>query len=280
MFDGQHLPYCDSLVNLLIADDLGDVPMEECLRVLAPRGVAFVPADTDSSPAANGERLQIGERVWCKIVKPWPEEIDQWTHQLHGPGGNAVSRDRIVGPPNHLRWTDGPRWARSHGWTPSVSAMVSAQGRLFYICDETLTGVDGTVPSQWFLVARDAFSGVLLWKRRIPTWDSKDFSGTPDASQGGIVGRFTMPPNLGKRLVAVEDTVFVTLGVDAPVTALDAATGEPKRVYQATRNADEILCAGGRLIASLNPTGDSIHDAPAKQVCAVDVQSGRLLWRE
>ena len=28
-----------------------------------------------------------------------------------------------------------------------------------------------------------------------------------------------------KRLVAVEDTVYVTLGADAPVSALDAATG-------------------------------------------------------
>ena len=43
---------------------------------------------------------------------------------------------------------------------------------------------------------------------------------------GVTVGRFTMPTHVGKRLVAVDDTVFVTLGPTAPVTALDAATGK------------------------------------------------------
>ncbi|MFQ5810816.1 MAG: PQQ-binding-like beta-propeller repeat protein, partial [Armatimonadota bacterium] len=263
-FDGEHLPYADGLVNLLVAEDLGEVPMAECLRVLAPKGVAYV---------NSGGR-------WQKTVKAWPEEIDEWTHHLHDAGGNAVGSDRVVAPPSRLRWTAGPLWARSHGWTPSVSAMVSAGGRLFYICDETLTGVDGTVPSKWFVVARDAFSGVLLWKRPIPKWGSKEFSGTPDTGRDVTVGRFTMPPNVGKRLVAVGDTVYVTLGPTAPVTALDAATGKERRVYAETANADEILCVDGRLIVSVNPSEVAFEADPAKQVCAVDAETGRLLWRK
>src|SRR5210317_2567695 len=35
-FDGQHLPYADNLVNLIVADAPVDVPSEEILRVLAP----------------------------------------------------------------------------------------------------------------------------------------------------------------------------------------------------------------------------------------------------
>jgi len=169
--------------------------------------------------------------------------------------------------------------------------MVSARGRLFYICDETLTCVDRTVPSKWFVVARDAFSGVLLWKHPIPKWGSAEFSGTPDTGAGVSVGRFTMPPNAGKRLVAVDDTVFVTLGPDAPVTALDAATGSVKRVYADTVRADEVLCADGRLIVSINPTarrklplivpnGETPPPAPGKRICAVDVQTGRVLWNK
>ena len=38
----DYLPYTDNLVNLLVAEDLGDVPMREVMRVLAPRGVACV----------------------------------------------------------------------------------------------------------------------------------------------------------------------------------------------------------------------------------------------
>jgi SAM-dependent methyltransferase len=162
--DAQSLPYADNLVNLLVAGDLGRVPMAECLRVLAPGGAAYIKSDGK----------------WDKVAKPRPDEIDEWTHHLHDAGGNAVANDQVVGPPQRLQWTAGPLWARSHGWTPSVTAMVSAGGRLFYICDETLACVDGTVPSKWFLVARDAFSGVLLWKRPVPNWDSVQFSETPD----------------------------------------------------------------------------------------------------
>jgi outer membrane protein assembly factor BamB len=273
--DGPDLPYVDNLVNLLVTEDLGQVPMKECLRVLAPNGLAYV---------KSGNK-------WNKTVKQWPATIDEWTHHLHDAGGNAVANDLVAGPPQHLQWTAGPLWARSHGWTPSVSAMVSAGGRLFYICDETLTCVDGTVPSKWFVVARDAFSGVLLWKRLIPRWDSKEFSGTPDTGEGvASVGRFTMPGHIGKRLVAVDETVYVTLGSTAPVTALDAATGDEKQVYADTANADEILCTDGRLIMSINPSkrptgvtlrkGELPPAAPGKHVCTVDAKTGRTLWKK
>ncbi|NQT87393.1 class I SAM-dependent methyltransferase, partial [bacterium] len=62
VFDGKTLPYIDNLVNALVADALGDVPMAEVMRVLAPRGVALI----------GGK----------KTVKPWPDDIDEWTHFL------------------------------------------------------------------------------------------------------------------------------------------------------------------------------------------------------
>ncbi len=261
-FDGRHLPYADNLVNLIVAEDLGGVSEEEVMRALAPLGVAYIKR----------------QGRWTKTAKPWPDDIDQWTHHLHDAGGNAVANDRVVGPPRYLQWQAGPLWARSHGWTPSVSAMVSSRGRLFYICDETLTAVDGTVPSKWFLVARDAFSGVLLWKRPVPHWGSAEFSGTPNTGAGVTTGRFTMPPQVGKRLVAIGDTVYVTLGATAPVTALDAATGEERRVFAGTDNTDEILYTDGLLILAINPSRRPVDGPPAKRVCAVDTKTGRMLW--
>ena len=41
-WDKGYLPYADNLVNLLVAEDLGDIPMREVMRVLTPRGVACV----------------------------------------------------------------------------------------------------------------------------------------------------------------------------------------------------------------------------------------------
>ena len=122
---GRGLPYVDNLVNLVVSEDLGDVPMAEVLRVLAPGGVAYVKTGGN----------------WTRTVKPRPKEIDEWTHYLHGPDNNAVAHDDVVGPPRRLQWRAGPVFARHHDVLASVSAMVSAGGRIFYIIDEGPTSL-------------------------------------------------------------------------------------------------------------------------------------------
>ena len=76
-----------------------------------------------------------------------------------------------MGPPRHLQWTAKPLYCRSHEWDSSVSALVSGGGRVFYILDEGPIGVtDPRFPARWMLVARDAFNGLLLWKRPLDGW--------------------------------------------------------------------------------------------------------------
>ena len=109
---GNSLPYADGLVNLLVVSDADErISPQELQRVLAPSGVLC---------------MRAGDR-WQQTVKAWPSEIDEWTHHLHDASGNAVAHDTVAGPPQHLQWTAGPLWARSHGWTPTVSAMVSSR---------------------------------------------------------------------------------------------------------------------------------------------------------
>ncbi len=80
--------------------------------------------------------------------------------------GNAVAQDTLVGPPRHMQWVAKPLYCRSHEIDTSVCALVSAGGRIFYILDEGLTGItDERLTAMWSLVARDAFNGVLLWKK-------------------------------------------------------------------------------------------------------------------
>ena len=71
-----------------------------------------------------------------KIVKAWPAEIDDWGHFLHGPDNNAVAQDRRVGIPRSIQWVAEPRWGRTHEEMASLSAAVSAGGRVYYIVDE------------------------------------------------------------------------------------------------------------------------------------------------
>ena len=257
-FDGKHLPYVDNLVNLLVADELGGVTRDEVMRVLCPNGVAY-----------------IGRK---KLVKPRPKEIDEWTHWLHGADGNAVADDTVVGPPARAQWLAEPRWQRHHEATPSISAVVTSGGRLFAIINEAPPGID-KMPDKWTLVARDAFNGKLLWKRPLNPWGWAQWS---DHSYGH--GRWNLPTHIARRLVAVGDRVYVTLGFNSPLTALDAATGETVRTYEKSEFTNEILYHEGTLVLAVNVAAQGpghIKDkAPVKKaVVALNAKTGEFLWR-
>jgi len=266
-FTGDRLPYAENLVRLLVADHLGDVTMEEVMRVLAPGGVALI----------GGE----------KTVKPWPAEYDEWTHWRHGADGNMVSKDRLVGPPRHVRWTDGPLWQNHHGTEPSMTVMVSAGGRLLSIANDAPMGVTG-MPGRWRLIARDAFSGLVLWKRPIDGWGWQAWG----YWEQGHTARFNHPIHIRKRLVAVGDRVYVTLGFNAPVTALDAVTGTTIRTYPGTEHTDELVCLDGILYLSVNdrpqrawlgkgvaPVPPEKQEHAQKRIWAVEAETGSVIWK-
>jgi len=245
LWNGRQLPYTANLVNLLISEQPMRVPVEEVIRVLVPGGVAYI--------------LEAGAR-WTKTVKPWPDDMDEWTHFLHDASNNAVARDMQVGPPRRLRWVCEPVWSRSHEFISSLCAMVSAKGRLFYIVDEGLTGVTADpLPERWMLTARDAFNGVLLWSRHMPKWGSRAWKKTALRSA---------PLTVPRRLVAADDRVFVTLGYGAPISVLDAATGEVLTTYQGTEGTEEIRFLDGVLTFRKG----------SGSVVAIDTKSGKKLW--
>lgn len=218
------LPYVDDMVNLLVAEKLADVPLSEVMRVLTPNGTAYLKTGDD----------------WSVKKKPRPADIDEWTHYLHDASGNAVAHDDQVGPPRHLQWLGSPRWSRHHDRMASMSAMVSSGGRIFYIMDEG-SRISIQMPSRWKLIARDAFNGTVLWKRDIPTWHSH------------LWPLKSGPTQLARRLIATQDTVYVTLGIREPLTAIDAATGEILDTYGETKPTEEVVYEGGTLFALVNP---------------------------
>jgi hypothetical protein len=111
---------------------------------------------------------------------------------------------------------------------------------VFYIIDQALP-FSILTPPEWKVVARDAFNGTVLWIRAIDHWH------TP------LWPLKSGPAQLPRRLVADGDRVFVTLGLNAPVSALDAATGETVRTYESTAGTEEILLADGVLYLLVNP---------------------------
>ncbi|MBL7041068.1 MAG: PQQ-binding-like beta-propeller repeat protein [Pirellulaceae bacterium] len=232
LWTGGTLPYIDNSVNLLVISEPTSVSRDEQLRVLCPGGVALFL--NRQSPIEN--------RKW---TKPRPDNIDEWTHYMHDATNNAVAHDTAIGPLRHLQWDGGPQYSRHHEYTSSVAAMVSAQGRLFSIMDMG-SRASIQLPAKWRLRARDAFNGIVLWERPIESWFNHLWPLKDGPAQ---------PP---RRLVAVGDSVYVTLGLEAPVSRLDAATGDVLDTYAGTDFTEEILHADGSLILlrgdrSMNP---------------------------
>jgi len=269
------LPFVDSTVNLLVITDSTVIPKAEIMRVLSPKGVL---AD------ATGPSL-------VTTVKDRPRELDEWTHYLYDASNNAVSNDTIVDLPRGLRWKAGPVYARSHENFASLSAMVTAGGRIFTIID---VGPISSVflPPQWKLVARDAFSGVPLWERPIENWESQ------------LRGFRSGPAEIGRRLVATENRVYVALNYGDPVSVLDASTGGMLSTLAGTEGARELLLTGGILyVLSDDMTADQHRDRKewieqtystidiwyqfprvpipmygVQRIVAVNVDTGELVW--
>ncbi|MBN1443662.1 MAG: PQQ-binding-like beta-propeller repeat protein, partial [Planctomycetes bacterium] len=282
MLRSSRLPYTDNLVNILVlapSEHLSEpgISPEEAMRVLAPLGTVHLAGDPASARwlerlrSAGAEPLGGGGAVEGSPIafrKSWPADIDEWTHYLHGADGNPVARDRVVGPPEHYQWISDPPWSRSHESDSSISTIVTARGRLFFIVDEAPISLVGQhdLPDKWFLAARDAFNGVLLWKVPIERWGWREWKGSWFNTRPGDI-----PLNIQKRLVAAGECVYVTLGYRAPVSALDARTGEVLRTYAGTERTSEILHRGGTLFLSILADGGA-------RVAAYDAASGNRRW--
>lgn len=262
---GGHLPYIDNLVNLVVAEDLQGISTREVMRVLAPNGVAYI---------------KTGDR-WSKTVKPRPDELDDWTHYLYDASNNAVSKDTAIGPPRRMQWVGSPKYARHHDRMSSVSAAVSADGRVFYIIDEA-PHASILLKPQWKLVARDAFNGAILWKRDIPTWHTH------------LWPLKSGPAQLPRRLICDGPRVYVTLSYDGPMSVLDAATGRTIRLCPQTKATEEAILHDGTLFclttkpASIpdygNPKrfnggyGSNFWDGSKRKIVAVEAESGKTIW--
>jgi SAM-dependent methyltransferase len=292
-WDGETLPYLDHLVNLIVfSEGYGTrISKEEINRVLVPEGVALF----EGGGSIPGTAVNIGGSSWTLVRKPRPDNIDEWTHELHDASGNAVAEDTAISHPRSMQWIAHPSWAKNHDVMPDVSAMVTSSGRLFYISEESASSVNPeAMPDKWFLVARDAFNGIELWRLSIDEWGWKSWSGTS-------LGRNNQPTHIASRLVCKGDRVYVTLGFNAPVSELDAATGEVLRVFEGTEYTDEILQDGNVLVLSVNQRkqgpaelnaadrerrrGDSAEGAVnasepvPKSIMVIDLDSGKAKWK-
>lgn len=270
-WDGTHLPYVENYVNLLVVEDAAAVSKDEINRVLVPNGVAMIRKDGG----------------WEKTVKPRPADMDDWTHYAYDSLGNPTGKDMLVGPPKRMQWVGNPRWSRHHDRMSSVSAKVSAGGRVYYIIDEG-SRISILTPAKWMLIARDAFNGTVLWKKPIPEWSTH------------LWPLKSGPTQLTRRLVAIGDKVYVTLGIAAPISCLDGATGRLIREYPQTAGTEELLMNNGVIYALANQEPWRVNkefavkqqsdqkrvetefnwDGKPRNLFAIEAETGKTIWKQ
>jgi len=260
---GGTLPYVRHLCNLIVVEDAKalaarGVGRDELMRVLAPGGILCV--------LENGR--------WTKTIRPRPKGMDDWTHPHRAPDGNLVSKDRLLRFPIGLRWIGGlPRSINSFA---SVRGWVLAGGRCYIVSSSVIENVASKAKEKpHYLVCRDAFNGLPLW--RIPL-------GTPE-SGSGLHWRNISP------LAADEKRVYV--GVAGGVLIVDGATGRIIRKLKTAAKPERLVLMGGALAVSCwggrgwtkspferqGGPGPWVNMTAVGSVEAFDIDSGKRLWK-
>ena len=217
---GGTLPHVSHLCNLIVVEDMKalaakGVGRDELMRVLAPRGTLCI--------FENGS--------WTKTIRPRPEEMDDWTHPHRAPDGNHVSSDRLLRFPIGLRWIGGiPKSINSFA---SVRGWVLANGRCYIVNSSLLDNfVPGLQEKTHYLVCRDAFNGLPLWKIHLETVETG----------GGLHWQNTSP-------LAADNQRAYVVG-KGKTLIVDGTTGKVEHTIETTYQAERMVLLDNTLVLS------------------------------
>jgi outer membrane protein assembly factor BamB len=266
------LPYRENLLNGLVIDRPGDFDREAALRAVAPGGKLVI--------LENG--------AWKSTSRERPNGMDQWTHVYRDAGGNSgVSTDQFVKFPLGLRWNDDlpfnlrTNQEHSNAWT-NTRAIAVVDGRIYYVTNcarenlkRTATEMAASTETQdMWLIARDAWNGTQLWRKKLgPIF------------YGGLFYTARAP------MVAADGKVWA-VNKDAQLLEMDGATGEVLRTFQTKHITAHLMLLDGVLVAATWKDGDYVG-APTGidrrpmdiaitegTVEAFDLKSGNKLWSQ
>lgn len=250
-WEGSALPYADGMVNLLLLEEDGrlEVGQPEAARVVAPMGATM--------------QLRNGARIGSCDRKPWPQDVDEWTHSRRDATGNAVSRDGRAGPPQSVQWEAIPRWNRG----TKTSALVSESILVALVNASDTADFWRNLNRDMRIVAVRPATGELLW----------DHAANP-----------VLPMTL------TADGRQVIYHDGRSIRSLDLRTGSPRWtspptgqaiVLRDSSNPDSPGAEKLKIILApqFAPTmviyGDVVAFAGGRQLNVVSADDGRELWR-
>jgi len=163
----EQLPYADNIVDVVVTQ--GAVPDAELLRVLRPRGTAFIRGEHGGTRIENDlnearadvKSFKDATGSWLRFTKPALDGAGDWSHWEHGPDNNPVSTDTVIKAPYMTQFMAEPFYI------PIPSITTAAGGRTFLA-----VGHIAHHRREWNmlnkLIARNGYNGTQLWERDLP----------------------------------------------------------------------------------------------------------------
>lgn len=276
----SHIHLADNIADALVALGNADsISESEALRILRPEGKAL-----------------IGNR---KLVKPFPEGVDDWSHPYHGPDNNPQSSDEIAIAPYLTQFLAEPRYA------PLPQVAVASAGKVFKayghiafkVREEHLlnklvayNGYNGTT-----LWMRDLVPGIMVHRNTLIATPDKLYLGDDksckviDTEDGSLINEIIPPENIAGgtfwKWMALEDGVLYALIGEQeekdPVVRLRWTNhGWPWDPLSKGYNIPENQWGFGKNVLAINPeTGEVLWDTLLNEPVdsrAVCMKNGRI----
>jgi outer membrane protein assembly factor BamB len=283
LWSGDSLPYAHNLVSLLVVEQPGKIAQAEMLRVLRPKGVAYV-------KTAAG---------WSVLRKPWPAGMAGWSHPRQGPDGNAVSTDATLTLPKRIQWISGKSGkaflagdgmnyfgdVEAHDafnglpvWKQNMKPLVAADERLYGLAGGRLTALESASGKELKTYPEAGSPQSLLYV-------SKGVAGKPTLFAVGGDGVKALDAESGSLLWAAavanprsvfagDGGIYCLVGKSATVLGLDWTNGKElwKKEYDWTPQVEECFYRRETAVFAVGGRGGA---APY----VLSAKDGSLLWR-
>jgi len=261
-------PYPDYFADLAISETAllnGRMPGDpnDVFRMLKPIGGQLVVGTTvasaargavsikknfmqwaGNSPIADAETTTDATGTWVAFTRPALKGSADWTHQWGGAANTTFNPDHLAKPPLDVLWYGQPGPGGLQDRHHTVSTPVTWKGRCFMLGRE-------------FVKAFNVYNGTQLWQRSFKR-----------------IG-YELPRAYG--LTATSHGLFVKY--QNQCHRLDPVTGKTLQSYSIPEGSKQwgyVAVVGDRLYGA---SGDPVDARFAKYVFAIDIPSGKLLWK-
>ena len=272
------LPHAENLANFVLVENTTLIGREEIERVLVPGGVGLI---------RKGD-------TYLRVTKSLSGETDEWTHQWHDVDGGLTTDDERIGIPQGIQWLSGPLFAMA-GRKSSTQTLVSSGGLNFYITQNVQENVGVAAEEmQQYLVARDAYNGLVRWQRK---WTGPFVTGNGETNQRMVAsnGRLyatdedgfqCLDPKTGsttselelpippEKILVHDERVLVQ--VDSAIRAYDSELKEQIWTFAGKKLSGLVISEGRCFVLSSGRSRDGRfqHD-----IVCLRLDSGEIDWR-